>query len=78
MENWTLQADMRFSQVSSDEPAGSLRPWFYPIPGRNVDSSLRLGWEPSSYLDMGLSYFARKQGDRGWQHNVRLESTARF
>ncbi len=78
MGNWTLQADMRFSQVNSDEPAGSLRPWFYPISGRNVDSSLRLGWEPSSYLDMGLSYFARKQGDRGWQHNVRLESTARF
>ncbi len=75
---WTIQADMRFSEVKSDEPGGALRPWFYPIPGRNVESSVRLGWEPSSYLDMGISYFARKQGDRGWQHDVRLESTARF
>jgi len=75
---WTIQADARFSQVQSDEPFGSLRPWFFPVPGRNVESSIRLGWEPSSYLDVGLSYFARKQGDRGWQHDLRLESTARF
>lgn len=76
--NWTIQGDARVSEVSSDEPSGSLRPWFFPLPGRNVESSVRLSWEPSSLLDVGLSYFARKQGDRGWQHDVRLESTARF
>ncbi len=75
---WTIQADARISEVKSDEPTGSLRPWFFPVPGRNVESSLRLGWEPSTYLDVGLSYFARKQGERGWQHDIRLESTARF
>ncbi len=77
-QQWTVQADLRVSSVNSDEPDLSQRPWFYPEPGRNVESSLRLGWEPSRYLDMGLSYFARKQGDRGWHHDVRLESTARF
>jgi len=75
---WTIQADIRLSEVDTDEPAGTLRPWFFPVPGRNVESSLRLGWEPSTFLDVGLSYFARKQGDRGWQHDLRLESTARF
>lgn len=75
---WTIQADARISEVKSDENSGSLRPWFFPIPGRNVESSVRLNWEPSTYLDVGLSYFARKMGDRGWQHDLRLESTARF
>ncbi len=75
---WTLQADIRLSEVKSEEPAGAVRPWFYPLAGRNVESSFRLGWQPSTYLDVGLSYFARKQGERGWQHDLRLESTARF
>ncbi len=75
---WTIQADMRLAEVSSDETGGALRPWFYPVPGRNIESTLRLGWEPSGYLDMSISYFGRKQGDRRWQHDVRLESTARF
>lgn len=78
LRQWTLQGEVRLSEVSSDEPAGSVRPWFYPVPGQNVDVSLRLGWEPSEYLDVGLSYFGRKQGERGWQHDFRLESTARF
>ncbi len=78
MERWTIQADARVAEVKSDEPGSSLRPWFFPIPGRNVESSFRLNWAPSTFLDVGLSYFARKQGDRGWQHDLRLESTARF
>jgi hypothetical protein len=78
MGQWSILGDARLSEVKSDEPAGSVRPWFYPLTGRNVESSFRLGWEPSTYLDVGLSYFARKQGERGWQHDLRLESTARF
>lgn len=75
---WTLRGDLRISDVTSEKPAGASRPWFYPVPGQNVEASVRLGWEPSPYLDMGLSYFGRKRGDRGWQHDFRLESTARF
>jgi hypothetical protein len=75
---WTIQGSLRLAEVTSEEPAGSQRPWFYSYPGRNVDSSLRLSWEPSQYLSVSASWFARKQGDRRWQHDVRLESTARF
>lgn len=75
---WTIQADLRLADVQSDEPAGSQRPWFYSYPGRNVESTLRLSWEPSQYLTVAANWFARKQGDRRWQHDLRLESTARF
>ncbi|MGD9548036.1 MAG: hypothetical protein AB7V45_10920 [Candidatus Krumholzibacteriia bacterium] len=76
--NWTLQGDVRFSDVAGEETAGTIRPWFFPQPGLNVESSLRLAWEPSAYLTVSGSWFARKQGERGWQQDVRLESTARF
>jgi hypothetical protein len=75
---WTVQADVRVAEVSSDEPAGALRPWFFPQPGRNAESSLRLGWEPSRYLTVAATWFGRKQGEGRWQHDVRLETTARF
>ena len=77
-KQWTLQTDVRLAEVTSDEPAGSQRPWFYSYPGRNVESTLRLAWEPSRYLSVSASWFARKQGERRWQHDLRLESTARF
>ncbi len=75
---WTVQADVRWSRVVSDEPAGSLRPVQFPYAGGNVESSLRVSWEPSRYLTMSASWFGRRQGERGWQHDVRIESTARF
>jgi len=77
-KKWTVQGEARVFEVVSDEPTGSIRPWFFAYPGRNVDGSLRLSWEPSRYLTVSASWFARKQGDRRWQHDVRLESTARF
>ncbi|RKZ14288.1 hypothetical protein DRQ50_09200 [bacterium] len=77
-KNWTLQGELRWADVVSDEPAGSVRPWFYPSPGRNVESTLRLAWDPNRYLGVSLSWFTRKQGQRRWQHDLRLESTARF
>jgi hypothetical protein len=55
-----------------------VRPWFYAYPGRNFDSTLRLAWDPTEYLSVGLNWFTRKQGERRWQQDVRLESTARF
>jgi hypothetical protein len=75
---WTIQTDVRLAEVSSEEPVASIRPWFYAYPGRNVESSLRVTYEPSRFLSVSASWFARKQGDRRWQHDVRLESTARF
>jgi len=76
---WTMQANLRVAEVKSDEDSGNLiRPWFYPLPGSNVESSLRLAWDPSEYLGVSLNWFARKNGERGWQHDFRLESTARF
>ncbi len=77
-KQWTVLSDLRLAEVTSDEPDGSVRPWFYSYPGRNVESTLRLAWEPSRFLSVSASWFARKQGDRRWQHDVRLESTARF
>ena len=75
---WTLQTDVRLADVSGEEPAGTIRPWFFPQPGFNAESSLRLAWEPSRFLTVSASWFTRKQGQRRWQHDVRLESTARF
>lgn len=75
---WILQADVRWSQVTSDEPFGSVRPAFFPYPGANVESSLRLSWEPSDNLTVAANWFGRRRGERGWQHDLRLETTARF
>ncbi len=75
---WTVQMDLRLADVASDEPPGALRPYFFPRPGRNVDASARLGWNPNEYLTFALVYTGRKQGDLEWQHELRLESSARF
>jgi hypothetical protein len=75
---WSVQAQVRWAQVVSDEPAGTIRPFFYAWPGRNVELSGRLGWDPSDQMTVALVYFGRRQGEREWQHDVRLESTARF
>lgn len=75
---WTLQSDLRLADVTSDEPVGANRPYFFPRPGRNVDVSTRLGWNPNEFLTFALVYTGRKQGDLEWQHELRLESSARF
>jgi hypothetical protein len=75
---WTLQAELRVSDVESDEPPGSLRPWFFSFPGRNVESSLRLAWDPTEFLAVSASWFTRKKTEGRWQHDLRLETTARF
>ncbi len=75
---WTLQAELRFADVKSDEPSGAVRPFFFAQPGRNVESSLRLAWDPSGLMSVAASWFTQKRGDRRWQHDVRLETTARF
>ena len=77
-ETWSLQAEVRVSEVKSDEPAGVRRPYFFPSAGANVEASNRLSWDPNKYLTFALAYFARKPGGRKWQHDLRLESTARF
>ena len=75
---WSTLVEARWSTVASDEPAGALRPYVFPYPGVNVESTCRLSWEPSRTLTVSASWFARRQGERGWQHDLRLESTARF
>ena len=77
-QRWSGQADLRWSRVVSDEPAGALRPFFFAEPGANVEATARLSWEQSSLMTVTLAYFGRRPGERGWQHDVRLESTARF
>lgn len=75
---WTGFAELRWSWVEADEPPGALRPYFYPYPGGNVEAGARLAWTPSASLTLTAAYFGRRLGERGWQHDVRLESTARF
>jgi hypothetical protein len=77
-QRWSAQAAIRWAEVTSEEPPGTIRPFFYSWPGRNVEMSARLGWDPSDQLSVALVYFGRRLGDREWQHDVRLESTARF
>ncbi|MFO7652521.1 MAG: hypothetical protein R6X25_01750 [Candidatus Krumholzibacteriia bacterium] len=77
-QRWSVQTDLRVAEVTSEEPAGARRPFFYPLPGRNVEAQLRLGWDASRWVSFSASYFARKRGERRWEHDVRLESTARF
>jgi hypothetical protein len=76
--SWTLQGEVRISDVKSDEPPGSVRPWFFSFPGRNVESSLRLAWDPTEFLAVSATWFTRKKTEGRWQHDVRLETTARF
>lgn len=75
---WSLQGQLRWAEVASDEPAGAFRPFFFAEPGTNLDASARLAWNPSGQLTFSLAYTGRRTGERGWQHDVRLESTARF
>lgn len=75
---WSLQLDLRWAQVASEGPVGAQRPYFFPYPGANREAGLRLAWEPSPQLSVSGVYFGRRQGERGWQHDVRVESTARF
>lgn len=77
-QTWTVQGDLRFASVKSDEPVGVVRPHLFPLPGTNVESSLRVAWEPSRVLSVSASWFSRKRGQRRWQHDIRLETTARF
>jgi len=76
--DWTLQAEVRVSDVKSEEPPGSIRPYFFSYPGTNIDSSLRLAWNPTEYLSVSASWFTRKKSEGRWQHDIRLETTARF
>ncbi|MEN8006431.1 MAG: hypothetical protein ABFS42_05415 [Candidatus Krumholzibacteriota bacterium] len=76
--SWTLLGEVRISDVKSDEPPGAVRPWFFSFPGRNVESSLRLAWDPTEFLAVSASWFTRKKTEGRWQHDVRLETTARF
>ncbi len=75
---WTLQSELRVSDVTSEEPPGTLRPWFFSFPGRNVESSVRLAWDPTEFLAVSASWFTRKRTGGRWQHDVRLDTTARF
>ena len=77
-ERWSGTTSLRLASVDSREPSGSLRPYFYPRPGVNHEASARLAWDPSAQLTVSLVYFGRRPGEGGWQHDVRLESTARF
>jgi len=76
-QRWSAQVNVRLAEVNSSGPT-LLRPFFFPLPGRNIEGSVSLGWNPTRHLDVSLTYFARKQGERRWQHDLRLESTARF
>jgi len=75
---WSGLAEFRISEVASEEPPGSLRPYFYPVNGNNNEVTLRIAWEPTDNITISLVHFGRKRGDRGWQHDFRMESTARF
>ncbi|MFH1842365.1 MAG: hypothetical protein ABIF77_04105 [bacterium] len=77
-ERWSGLAEFRWAEVESDEPTGAVRPFFFAQPGRNLEASARLGWDPTEVLTVSLVYNGRRLGERGWQHDVRLESTARF
>lgn len=75
---WSLQLDLRWAEVASEGAAGAQRPYFFPYPGANREAGVRLAWDPSPQLSVSGVYFGRRQGERGWQHDVRIESTARF
>ena len=75
---WSTLLEARWADVKSEEPPGAAKPFSFPYAGGNVESTLRVSWEPSTFLTVSGSWFARRQGERGWQHDLRLESTARF
>ena len=65
LAKWTLQGEARLAEVKSDEPAGSVRPWFYSYPGRNIDASLRVAWDPTEYLSVGRQLVCPQAGGKG-------------
>ncbi len=75
---WSGQIDLRLSRVESREPTGAIRPYFFAFPGTNFEASARLGWDPTKHLKVALVLASRRFEERGWQHDVRMESTARF
>jgi len=77
-EAWSLQGDLRLSSVDSETTSGDRAPFFFPPAGTNMESNARLSWDPNRYLTFALAWFGRKLGDLDWQHDLRLESTARF
>lgn len=77
-DRWNVQGQMRLADVSTTDEGTGARPWFFPFEGRNLESSLRLAWEPTKYLTVAGNWFSRKRSERGWEHDLRLESTARF
>ena len=77
-DRWNVQGQLRLAEVVTREEGTGVRPWFFPYEGRNVESSLRLSWEPTRYLTVAGNWFTRKRSDRRWEHDLRLESTARF
>jgi hypothetical protein len=77
-QRWSGTVEARWAQVTSAAPVGAIRPYFFAYPGLNRDVSARLAWDPSATLSIAAVYFGRQLGGRGWQHDVRLESTARF
>jgi hypothetical protein len=77
-DRWSLTTDLRWSDVAETAPPAAIRPFFYPYAGGNAETSVRLDWKPSQTLGVACSWFGRRLGERGWQHDLRLESTARF
>jgi hypothetical protein len=74
----SLVSELRWAEVTSEGPPAALRPFFFSYPGGNREANVRATWDPSQQLSVSLVYFGRRLGERGWQHDVRLESTARF
>ena len=65
---------LRLAEVKSEEPPGSVRPWFYSYPGRNFDSTLRLGSRIATSSDSGdLSLTAARSGPTSRPTEVRSE-----
>jgi hypothetical protein len=76
-KRWSLETELRWAEVNTEGPS-RLRPFFFPPSGRNQQATVRLGWDPTAQLAVSLSYLGRRLGEGGWQHDVRMESTARF
>lgn len=75
---WSGNLELRWASVESDEPDGVARPYFFPYPGANRDVTARAAWDPTPQLSVSASWYGRQRGEGGWQHDVRVESTARF
>jgi hypothetical protein len=74
----SLLVDAAVSDVNNRAQGSGVQPFFFPYPGTNVENNLRLSWESTEMITTSLIYGGRRQGERGWQHDFRLEATARF